>query len=140
MKKTSSLLIVLLISAVLISACTPVAQAENENEAMMDNDDSSIELEGLVESMDGDTWTVAGKTVFVNPAVLGSVSFMNGDTVRIEGALNDDASVTAIKVELLQSANANSNDDNSNSSNSNTNTNTNTNSNTNSNSNDDYDD
>lgn len=167
MKKTSILLIVMLISAILISACSPVAPAENENDAVMENensnDDSSFELEGLIEAMDGDTWTVAGATVFVNPAVLGPASFMSGDEIRVQGVLNDDGSVTALKIELLESVNANSNDananddnsnnansneDNSNSSNTNSSTNTNTNANTNtnnnsnsnSNSNDDDDD
>jgi hypothetical protein len=115
----------MLVSALVFSACTTAAPAmnDNQNEAMVENtnanDDSAYELEGVIESLDGDTWVVAGKTVFVNASVLGSAVFAAGDSVKVKGALNDDGTVTALEVELLASANVNSNDANSNADNSN---------------------
>lgn len=139
----------MLISTILFSACSGAVQDANENEAMNENhneavlenvnsdDDSNAELEGVIESMGGDTWVVASITVYVNSAILGDSTYLTGDTIRIQGVRNEDGSLTATEVVLLESANANSNETNENDSNVNDNNiNANSNSNFNGNSND----
>jgi len=161
MKNISKITLIMLISTLLISACSipapEVIENENVNETMDDavneninTNDALYELEGSIESVDNDTLVVDGNLIYINPSVVGDLSLFSGDLIRIKGVQNEDGSITATEIELLESANSKSNEsdvvnDNANNSNlndnGNTNSNTNLNSNTNdSNSNDDDDD
>ena len=119
MKKTFLVVTFLVIGATLFSACAAAVPAANDNQADDDSLAALSKLTGIVEQMEGSQWMVAGQTVFVNPAVLGSMLFSIGNEIELEGIINADGSFTATSVKLLAAVNANSNDGNMNDTNSN---------------------
>lgn len=142
--KGSLFITLILMAAYVLSACggAPVSSPSAEGAGKVDA--SMIAYTGTVESMDGDQWVVNGQSLTVDPTVVSDGPFQVGDTVKIEGVVNSDGSLTVSRVEAPsasdlqelpqfgnENANANSNDSNSNDDNSNDgNVNTNDNSNT----------
>jgi hypothetical protein len=124
MKQVSRVLIVLLaLGSILISACgaaTPGAAAKVAAD--------EVAFTGVIEGMDGTQWVVNGQTITVDPSVVRDGPFNVGDTIKIEGIVNSDGSLTVARVEpattddlstLPQLGDDNSNDANSNDDNSN---------------------
>ncbi len=57
-----------------------------------------VEFTGTVESMDGDTWVVAGQTIFVTGAeIKGNIQV--GDVVKVEAYIQTDGSLLADEIE-----------------------------------------
>lgn len=144
MNKLIRFVVITVTAALLFAGCSGILPAVNSNEnadspEMESNTNASAqqELVGLIELMDGDRWIVAGSTVFVNPAVRGGVNYSAGDRISVEGTVNNDGSITAIRLMLLELGNANTNEGNINTNTSNLNSNTNANANTNTNTNTD---
>jgi len=119
MKQVSRVLIILLaLGSILISACgaaTPSAAAKVAAD--------EVAFTGVIEGMDGTQWIVNGQTITVDPSVVRDGPFNVGDTIKIEGIVNSDGSLTVTRVEppavddlstLPQLGNDNSNDANSN--------------------------
>jgi hypothetical protein len=116
MKTTKqTVLIVAVLAAVLLSACGAVAAAPGAAKVRAE----PIEFTGVIESILGSTWVIGGKTVTVDPAILGGASFFVGDSVEVEGTASLDGTVTASVVKLEDAEDENANDDNSNDANSN---------------------
>lgn len=84
---------------------------------------------GVVDSIDGDQWTISGTTVTVKETVVHDGPFRVGDQVKVEGLVHPDGSFTILRVEAPAVVsdntndafgNANTNDTNINEDNSNT--------------------
>jgi uncharacterized membrane protein YgcG len=123
-----SILIVLVLTAVLLSACgavsAPVSSALSGGKVQA----APVAFIGVVESINGDQWIINGQALTVAPIVLRDGPFAVGDSVKVEGTVNLDGSFTVSRVEapsgtelseLPQFGDDNSNDANSNDANSN---------------------
>jgi len=129
MKQISrSILIVLVLTAVLLSACgavsAPVSSAPSGGKVQA----APVAFIGVVESINGDQWIINGQALTVDPTKLRDGPFAVGDSVKVEGTVNLDGSFTVSRVEapsgtelseLPQFGDDNSNDANSNDANSN---------------------
>ena len=103
------LIIVLALTAVLVSACGAATAAPGASKV----EASPVEFTGVIESMVDSQWVVNGQTITVDPSVIRDGGFKVGDTVKVEGIVNSDGTVTATRVELPD-AQDNSNDLNAN--------------------------
>ena len=148
---------VIMLVAYVLSACGGVPQQAEQSpgeQAAIKVRAVEVAYTGVVEAINGNEWTVNGQILSVDPAVVQDGPFQAGDTVKVEGEVNLDGSITVFRVELPSASdltdlpqlgndnandNANSNDDNSNDDNANDNSNDND-DNANGNSNDDDDD
>ncbi|GAB4505781.1 MAG: hypothetical protein Fur0043_27790 [Anaerolineales bacterium] len=146
MKQTyRSVLLVMAVAATLLNACGAMAAAPDISLAPVAAkvDASIIAFTGVIESMDGNQWTINGQTLTVEPALVQNGPFQVGDTVKVEGVVNADGSFTVSSIESPSASDlagsptpdiTNTND------NTNANVNANDNSNINDNTNDDEDD
>jgi hypothetical protein len=118
MKKLSYvLLIVLALSAMLISACgasAPVSSTGGGDKPQP----SPVDFTGVIESINGNEWSINGQTITVDPAVVRDGPFKVGDTVKVEVKVQTDGSMVVTRVEI-PGVNDNTNDVNSNDVNSN---------------------
>jgi len=155
MKQRFFITTMVLLVAYLLSACGGAPQPAEQpagDQAAIKVQAVEVAFTGVVEAMNGNEWTVNGQVLSVDPAVVRDGPFQAGDTIKVEGTVNADGSLTVSRVEAPSAAdltdlpqlgndnvNANSNDTNSNAVNTNANSNdTNTNdANANTNSNDD---
>ena len=155
MKQRFFITTMVLLVAYLLSACgAPLQPAEQPagDQAAIKVQAVEVAFTGVVEAVNGNEWTINGQVLSVDPAVVRDGPFQAGDTIKVEGTVNADGSLTVSRVEAPTAAdltdlpqlgndnvNANSNDANSNDVNANANSNdTNTNdANANTNSNDD---
>lgn len=150
---------VLVLVAYMLSACGGALQPAGESsgdQAALKVRAVEVAFTGVVEAMNGNEWTVNGQVLSVDPAVVRDGPFQVGDTIKVEGTVNADGSLSISRVEVPSAAdlttlpqlgndnaNANSNDANSNDANANSNANSNdandndTNTNANGNANDD---
>jgi hypothetical protein len=78
-----------------------------------------IEFTGNIERMEGLLWVISGRNVTVAPTIVGGAVFQVGDAVRVQGLVNADGSITALRIEPVQGVNDNTNDGNTNDDNSN---------------------
>jgi len=139
MKKLSYVLIIVLaLSAMLISACggSAATSAVSGGKPLA----SPVEFTGRIESMVGNEWTVDGQKITVDPTVVRDGPFKVGDTVKVEVKVQADGSMIVNRVDAPVAVD-NSNDVNGNvningNANSNDNSNVNSNDNSNVNSND----
>jgi len=117
-KKLSKILIpMLVLAALLISACTGAAAPAGSSGGIK-VDAAPVEFTGVIEAINGNQWTVGGQVIMVDPSVLRDGPFNVGDTVKVEAEVQADGSLVVTRVEA-PSADDNSNDDNINDSNSN---------------------
>ena len=145
MKQTKSffILTVVLLAAYLLNACGPMEQqVESEAESSSDQQAANkvraaeVAFTGVVESIEGKNWVINGQTIEIDPSVVREGPFQVGDTVKVEGEVNPDGSITVTGVETPSADdlsnlpqlgdgnfNQNSNDDNTNDSFSDDNTN-----------------
>ncbi len=126
MKKLSYVLVlVLALTAMLISACGGSAAISTPDSSAVSGGKpqaSVVEFTGVIETINGNEWTVDGQKITVDPAVVRDGPFSVGDTVKVEVQVQADGSMVVSRVET-PSANENSNDANSNDTNSNSNSN-----------------
>ncbi len=138
MKKLSYVLVlVLALTALLISACGGSATISAPDSTAVSGGKpqaSLVEFTGVIETINGNEWTVGGQKITVDPAVVRDGPFNVGDTVKVEVQVQADGSMVVSRVET-QNAVDNSNDANSNDTNSNSNSNDNSNANSNDNTN-----
>ena len=130
---------VVLLVAYILSACGGAPQPAGEptgDQAALKVRAVEVAFTGVVEAMNGNEWTVNGQTLLVDPAVVRDGPFQAGDTIKVEGTVNADGSLSVSRVEAPSAAdltdlpqlgndnvNANSNDANSNDGNTNANSN-----------------
>lgn len=121
MKKLQFLLFVSVLMSLVLSACgapaaTPAA-AGGKVDAM------PVAFIGVVDSITGDQWVINGQTVTVAASVVRDGPFQPGDSVKVEGVVNQDGSFTVSRVEVPSPQDVSSlppfGDDNSNDSNTN---------------------
>ena len=137
MKKLSYVLVlVLALTAMLVSACGGSAATDSTAVGGGKPQASPVEFTGVIESINGDQWSINGQTITVDPAVVRDGPFGVGDTVKVEVQVQTDGSMVVNRVESpsaadnsndVNSNDVNSNDANSNDANSNSNGNDNTN-------------
>lgn len=116
MKKQSQYLLILaVLFAMMLSACGGTAATEAETSAGSNKPlPSLVQFTGVIDAIDGDQWTVNGQVITVDPAVVRDGTFKIGDTVKVEGEVQADGTLTVTRVELPSGDDDNSNDDNSN--------------------------
>lgn len=143
MKKQFVITTVVVLLAYVLSACggaLPATELPASDQAAVKVQAVEVAFTGVVEAMSGSDWTVNGQVLAVDPAVVRDGPFQVGDTIKVEGTVNTDGSLSISRVEAPSAAdlanlpqlgndNANSNDNNSNDANANTNVNANLNSN-----------
>lgn len=88
------LLSLLAIATYLLSACGPAAAVKGPHV----NADQVV-ITGVIEAINGDTWTVNGQTLTIDPSVVHGGPFNVGDTVKVEAALAPDGSLVVESVE-----------------------------------------
>jgi hypothetical protein len=98
MKKFHFLVFVLVIGAAVLSACgaapaTPAPVGGGKAQAI------PVAFIGVVDSIAGDQWVINGKTVTVALSVVREGPFNPGDSVKVEGTVNPDGSLTVSRVE-----------------------------------------
>jgi hypothetical protein len=153
MKNQGFMTTVVLLVAYVLSACgsaLPTTELPPSDQAAVKVQAVQVAFTGVVEVMNGSDWTVNGHVLTVDPAVVRDGPFQVGDTIKVEGTVNADGSLSISRVEAPSAAelaelpqlgndngntNFNGNDNISIDPNGNANTNTNTNMNTNANNN-----
>lgn len=83
---------------------------DQDDDADDSDDDEDLEFKGLVDSIDGETWVVAGVTFRVPAAALEDGPVAVGDFVEIHAFWADDGVLTALRVELDDDDGAEDND------------------------------
>ena len=144
---------VVMLAAYVLSACGGVPQQAGQpsgEQAAIKVRAVEVAYTGVIEAINGNEWTVNGQVLSVDPSAVRDGPFQAGDTVKVEGEVNPDGSLTILRVEAPSpsdltdlpqlgdgntNTNANTNDDNAND-----NGNENDDDNANSNSNDDDED
>jgi uncharacterized membrane protein YgcG len=126
MKQISrSVLIVLVLSAVLLSACGAVSARAASAPSGGKVQAAPVAFVGVVESINGDQWVINGQALTVDPTKLRDGPFAVGDSVKVEGTVNLDGSFTVSRVEAPSGTELSElpqlGDDNSNNANSNDN-------------------
>jgi uncharacterized membrane protein YgcG len=126
MKQVSrSILIVLALTAVLLSACGAVSTRAASVPSGGKVQAAPVAFVGVVESINGDQWVINGQALTVAPIVLRDGPFAVGDSVKVEGTVNLDGSFTVSRVEAPSGTELSElpqlGDDNSNNANSNDN-------------------
>jgi hypothetical protein len=111
MKKLYRILLVgSVFAAMLLSACGAAANSEASVGAVKGNA-SPVEFTGVIESINGDQWTVNGQVITVAPAVVKDGPFQVGDKVKVEVDVQSDGSVVVTRVETTEVPVADSTDD-----------------------------
>ena len=92
--------IVLVVFAILLSACGGAPAAAPAEQAAVKVDASLIAYTGTVDSIAGNQWVVNGQMLTVDPSVIRDGPFQVGDNIKVEGSVNTDGSFTVTRVEL----------------------------------------
>jgi hypothetical protein len=90
------LLFVLALTSMLVSACGAAASQRTvapKVQAM------SVAYTGVIEAINGNEWTINGKTLTVDPSVVRDGPFKVGDTVKVEAIVQLDGSLTVTRLE-----------------------------------------
>lgn len=121
MKKLQFLLFVSVLLSLVLSACGAAAATPAAVGGKVDA--MPVAFIGVVESITGDRWVINGQTVTVAASIVRDGPFQPGDSVKVEGVVNQDGSFTVSRVEapsptdisaLPQFGDDNSNDSNTN--------------------------
>ena len=103
MKKQSYLLVlVLALTAILISACGGSAAISAPNSSAVGGGKpqaSPVQFTGVIEAINGNEWSINGQTITVDPAVVRDGPFNVGDTVKVEVNVQPDGSMVVNRVE-----------------------------------------
>jgi hypothetical protein len=92
---------VLAVASMLISACGAVNAPSNPAAAKVHA--AEIAFSGMIESINGNQWTIDGQTVSVDPSVVREGPFTVGDIVKVEGVVAKDCSVSVTSIETPSS-------------------------------------
>jgi hypothetical protein len=133
MNKNRFLTFVLLIGTLLLSACgaaaSPATPAASTSGGASKGEAMPVSFVGIVDSIAGDQWVISGTTVTVDPSIVRDGPFNVGDTIKVEGFVKADGSLTVSRVETPSPQDAVTatpfGDDNSNDANANDNANVN---------------
>jgi Domain of unknown function (DUF5666) len=118
MKQVRAIFVVIMLAAMLLSACGASAAPAGSSKVEAD-----ILITGAIESINGTQWMVNGQTFTVDPAVVRDGPYHVGDVIKVEGTVQSDGTVVVTRVEIptpedlataTALANDNTNDDNSN--------------------------
>ena len=96
------LVTVILLAAYLLSACGGAPQSAEgspDEQAAIKVRASEVAFTGVIEGINGAEWTVNGQLLSVAPEVVSDGPFQVGDTIKIEGSVNQDGSITVLSVE-----------------------------------------
>jgi hypothetical protein len=102
MKALRFIRVVLVLSGILLSACSAAPASQPVSQAASVGSDkpvSEVVFTGVIEGMNGDQWIINGQTVGVDPSTLRDGPFAVGETVKVEARVAEDGSVTARQVE-----------------------------------------
>lgn len=107
-QKTFVFSTIMLLAAYLLSACAGSAQAAAQTfgqQAGLKVHAVEVAFTGTIESMNGTEWIVNGETITVDPTLVQNDSFAVGDSVKVEGVVNQDETVSATHVETAGAIN-----------------------------------
>ena len=129
MKNFRSLPFILVLGALLVSACgaatvTPTSAPEPAGSVKVEA--MPVSFVGIIDSITGDQWVISGTTMTVDPSIVRDGPFSVGDQVKVEGHVSADGSFTVARVEAptpQETATVPPADDNSNDALTNANTN-----------------
>lgn len=99
MKSIKFLFVGIILAGVLLSACAPAVPSAPASEGGGQGLSSEVVFTGVIESMDGDQWTIDGRDVRVDPTAIRDGSFLVGDTVKVEAVVAADGSINVQRVE-----------------------------------------
>jgi len=102
MKNIRFLTFVLLLGALLLSACgagAAVPTSIPSVAATAGGGAMPVSFIGIVDSIVGDQWVISGTTVTVDPLIVRDGPFNVGDQVKVEGFVRSDGSFTVSRVE-----------------------------------------
>lgn len=88
---------VIMLVAYLLSACGGLPQQAAQpsgEQAGLKVRASVVAYTGVVEAINGTEWTVNGQVLSVDPVVVQDGPFQVGDTIKIEGSVNPDGTIT----------------------------------------------
>ncbi|MDX1612874.1 MAG: DUF5666 domain-containing protein [Candidatus Promineifilaceae bacterium] len=120
---TKWLIVALTLLTVVVVGCSPGETAEPGAAAVLDESgssedvaaasatDDSFELEGTVEAIGDNEWTVDGQTVQLADGAEIEAGIEVGDMVKVEGSLADDGSLLAREIEALHGDDMDDDDD-----------------------------
>ncbi len=75
----------------------PAAEHDDDD---FDDPDNEVEFEGIVESMGGSVWVIAGRQVTVTPNTELEDDVQVGDMVEVEAIVDQDGNLIALEIEL----------------------------------------
>jgi len=105
MKKHSlSFLLVFVWFALLLNACAPVSGGAAGNVGGGKPVGSVIRIDGVIDAINGDQWTVNGQTVTVSANALGGQQYNVGDQVSMEFQVNPNGAAQLTSVEQAAAA------------------------------------
>ena len=90
---------VLVLSTLLLSACSGVAALSNSS-AGSKVEAAPIEFTGIIQAMNGNQWVVDGQTITIDPSILKDGAFSLGDTVKVQAQTGPDGSITVTQIEI----------------------------------------
>lgn len=102
MKAFQFIRVAIVLSGILLSACSAASASQPVSQAASVGSDKSVSevvFTGAIEEMNGDQWIINGQTVGVDPSTLRDGPFAVGETVKVEARVAEDGSVTARRVE-----------------------------------------
>jgi hypothetical protein len=88
-----------------------LAKPEDLAGAEADDDEDDLEFKGLLESIDGQTWIVAGLAFQVLPGADIRDTLVVGDFIEIHAVWSEEGVLTALRIELAQDDDGGSDDD-----------------------------
>jgi hypothetical protein len=89
----------------------PAAADDVSGDDSADDDGDHLEFRGIVDSIVGDTWVVAGMTFRILPGTEVKDLIIAGDFVKVEAVWSSDGVLTAVEVELEDEADDDGPDD-----------------------------
>jgi len=92
------LLSFLMMAAYALSACGPAALEPAAVKGPHVNADQVV-ITGVIEAINGDTWTINGQVITIDPSVVHGGPFIVGDTVKVEATAAQDGSLIVDSVE-----------------------------------------
>ncbi len=96
MKRSTTYLLLgfLMLAATILSACGPAAAVKGPHV----NADQVV-ITGVIEAINGDTWTINGQAITIDPSVVHGGPFNVGDTIKVEATAAQDGSLIVESVE-----------------------------------------
>ncbi|HXF85745.1 MAG TPA: DUF5666 domain-containing protein [Anaerolineales bacterium] len=97
--------VIVVVLGLLLSACgAPATQSDTISAGNGKPLSSEFVFTGVIESMSGDQWVINGQTVKVDASVVRDGSFQPGDIVKVEGQVEADGTIVALRIETPTAA------------------------------------